>query len=74
MLTNSMFIFELAHVMQVRYQTVLQHMNGWIHALTLEAQRALHTADQSDYEMVLAISRALEVLSRVSEVIDAELR
>ena len=67
-------IVDTAHVMQVRSHVTLQQLNVWIHALTLEAHRALHTADQSDYEVVLAISRALEVLSRMSEVVDAELQ
>lgn len=60
--------------MQVRTRATLLKLREWMHALTLETQRASHTADTSDNVLSLATSRALEVLSRVSELVDAEVK
>ena len=61
-------------LVQIRTQATLAKLYEWIHALTSHTQRALHTVEPSDNEMTLALSRALEVLSRLSELTDTKLQ
>ena len=61
-------------LVQIRTQATLVKLYEWVHALTSHTQRALHTVEPSDNEMTLALSRALEVLSRLSELTDTKLQ
>lgn len=60
--------------MQIRSQATLVKLCEWIRALTSHTQRALNTAEPSNNEMTLALSRTLEVLSRLSELTDTKLQ
>lgn len=59
-------------LIQVRSTEMLLQLRTWVRALTTEVNRARDAAGTSDVDLTLAISRALEVLSRVSELVNSE--